>query len=134
VKFTTLVGLAFAITAFAQSAGKITVYRPHAKVAGIALKPSIYVDGKQVTRICNGCYFTTEVQPGKHFVNIGRSETGQFVDIKAESTTYFRVRGKKSTMLMTGAEPMVLDPVNQERAVSEMKKLKRADEIDEQMP
>lgn len=33
--------------------------------AGSGLKPSIYVDGKDVARLKNGTYFTMQIEPGK---------------------------------------------------------------------
>jgi hypothetical protein len=110
----------------AQPTGTIVVYRPHAKMAGIALKPSIYVDGVQVVRICNGCFFSTTLPAGKHIVTIGRSEVGQFIEVTDQTIIYFKVRGKKSAMI-TGAQPMVLDPVRKVVALKEMDRLKSAE-------
>jgi hypothetical protein len=112
-------------SAVAHSKGTIVVYRPHAKLYGIALTPSVYVDGTQVTRICNGCFFSISVAPGKHMITVGRSEVGNYVESKAGDTLYFKVRGKKSAVV-TGASPMELDPVEKNVALKEMKKLKEA--------
>ena len=35
-------------------------------VTGSALKPSVYVDGKETIRLANGRWFCVEVEPGKH--------------------------------------------------------------------
>jgi hypothetical protein len=46
---------------------EVTIYRVK-KFFGSALKPSIYVDGRQVARIQNGRYFTLDLPPAHHHV------------------------------------------------------------------
>jgi len=108
----------------AQSIGTVIVYRPHAKIVGIALTPSIYVDGTQVARICNDSFFSISVSAGKHMITVGRSETEVYVEAKNGETLYFKTRGKKSAMV-TGAQPMMLEAVHKDIALQDLKKLKR---------
>jgi hypothetical protein len=111
--------------AIAQTGGTVIVYRPHAKMVGILLRPSLYADGAQVTRICNGCFFSIPLPTGKHMITMGRSEVGRDIDLKTGETLYFKMWEKKSAMV-TGAQPIVLDPVEKDVAVNEMKKLRQA--------
>jgi hypothetical protein len=86
-------------------------------VAGSALKPSVYVDGKEINRLANGRWFSVEVEPGKH--NLGSSaknEPATVIDLAPSETAYvemvitmgtWRGGGRLITVDSGEAEPKV---------------------------
>jgi hypothetical protein len=59
---------------------------------GSALKPSIYVDDKEITRLNNGSYFTLPIKPGKHTLNSSaKHEAPLEIDVKAGEGSYIQM-------------------------------------------
>jgi hypothetical protein len=74
---------------------RIHVYRPKAKIVGVAIHPSIYCDGIELYRIHPGTFFDADITPGKHMISAGRCEVGQLLDLEPGKDYYFRF-GHKS--------------------------------------
>ena len=68
----------------------ICFYRPH-RFQGAALKPSIYVDDSQVTRLKNGESVSVTVPAGQHRVYSNDKSTGIDLDAKSGQTYYVRM-------------------------------------------
>ena len=117
--------------AFGQEHATIHVYRAPARIKGIALHPSVYCDGKEITRLYKGTYFTAQIVTGKHLVTLGRSEVGQLLDMEAGNDYYFRFGHKNMVVTaVSGREPLTLTQVSADEALSEMKDLKNGGNFD----
>ena len=69
----------------------LTVFR-EGHFTGSALKPSIYLDGREVARLKNGSYFTMPIEPGTH--NLGSSakhEPPLVIEIKPGEPIYIQM-------------------------------------------
>ena len=59
---------------------------------GAALKPSIYVDGKEVDRLANGRWFSVHAEPGKHQLqSSAKNEPATVIETVAGQTTYVQM-------------------------------------------
>jgi hypothetical protein len=77
--------------AASQKAGTVIFYR-EGHFTGSALKPSIYLDGKEVARLKNGTYFTAQVDAGKHEAgSSAKHEPPLAIDVKPGETTYIQM-------------------------------------------
>jgi len=78
-------------TTAAPTAGTVIFYR-EGHFTGSALKPSIYLDGKELARLKNGTYFTVQVEPGKHEVgSSAKHEPDLAIDVKPGETSYVQM-------------------------------------------
>lgn len=121
--------LFMALALSAQAADpSVVVYRARAAVKGRWTHPSIYSDGKELTRLYRGTFFQYTLPPGKHIVTMGRTEVGQFVEMESGKTYYFRF-GHKNIFVnaVTGRAALTLEPVDEATAKREMEGLKRAE-------
>jgi hypothetical protein len=60
--------------------------------AGSALKPSIYLDGKEVDRLANGSWFSVHAEPGKHELqSSAKNQPATVIETKAGETTYVQM-------------------------------------------
>ena len=74
----------------AQAASLIIFREGH--FAGSALKPSIFVDGKEVARLKNGSYYIMPIEPGKHELSSSaKHESPLPIEIKAGETSYVQM-------------------------------------------
>src|SRR5271165_528317 len=114
-----------ALTQYQAHSSVIYVYRPQAMLKGRWLHPSIYCDGKELTRIYRGTVFTATIPPGRHVITLGRTEVGQFVDMEPAKKYYFRF-GHKNILVtaVSGREPLTLTQVDEAVALQEMDGLK----------
>jgi hypothetical protein len=79
-----------AAASFAQD-GTVVVYR-QSKYVGSALKPSVYIDGNQATRLGNGRYVSLQVAAGKHdFESSMKKEAPLEVEVKPNTTVYLEM-------------------------------------------
>lgn len=128
-----LLGLALVISfqAFPQQPATIHVYRAQAHIKGIALHPSVYCDGKEITRLHKGTFFSAEIPPGKHLITLGRTEVGLLLEMEPGKDYYFRF-GHKNILVtaVSGREPLTLTEVSADEALPEMKGLKDAGNFD----
>ena len=69
----------------------IVFFREH-HYAGSALKPSIYVDGKETDRLANGHWFSVHAEPGKHQLqSSAKNEPATVIETVAGETTYVQM-------------------------------------------
>jgi len=59
---------------------------------GSALKPSIYLDGKEMDRLANGRWFSVHAEPGKHQLqSSAKNEPATVIETVAGQTTYVQM-------------------------------------------
>jgi hypothetical protein len=110
-------GVSFAQSEPSRDAKATLIFFREGHFTGSALKPSIYVDGKETMRLANGRWFSVEVEPGKH--NLGSSaknEPETVVNLAPNETAYvemvitmgtWRGGGRLITVDSGQAEPKV---------------------------
>lgn len=93
-----LSALAFSSPIFAQQPAQPTnsntsiVFFRESHYVGKALKPSVYVDGKQVARLENGRWFSMPIQPGKHEVSSSaKNEAATVIEVSPGQTDYVQM-------------------------------------------
>ena len=60
--------------------------------AGSALKPSIFLDGKELDRLANGRWFSVQAAPGKHDLqSSAKNEPATVIETVAGQTTYVQM-------------------------------------------
>jgi Protein of unknown function (DUF2846) len=100
----------------------ILFFREH-HFTGSALKPSIYVDDKEVNRLSNGHWFLVKVEPGKHKLqSSAKNEPATIVDVAPGETAYVQM-----VILMGnwrgGGRLLAVDPKEAQEKVSKLKPL-----------
>jgi hypothetical protein len=69
----------------------IVFFREH-HFTGSALKPSIYLDGKEMDRLMNGRWFSVHAEPGKHELqSSAKNEPSTVIETVAGQTTYVQM-------------------------------------------
>ena len=69
----------------------IVFFREH-HYTGSALKPSIYLDGKETDRLTNGRWFSVHAEPGKHQLqSSAKNEPATVIETVAGETTYVQM-------------------------------------------
>jgi hypothetical protein len=69
----------------------IVFFREH-HYTGSALKPSIYLDGKETDRLTNGHWFSVHAEPGKHQLqSSAKNEPATVIETVAGGTTYVQM-------------------------------------------
>jgi len=69
----------------------IVFFREH-HFTGSALKPSIYLDGKEMDRLSNGSWFSVHAEPGKHELqSSAKNEPATVIETVAGGTTYVQM-------------------------------------------
>jgi hypothetical protein len=86
IQFTLWIWLLLFLTASGLGQ-QVTVYRVK-KHSGWALKPSVYVDGRQVARLQDGHYFTINLPPGRHTLISTAKGPSLELDIKPAENQY----------------------------------------------
>jgi hypothetical protein len=126
-KFLLVFSFFFALAFGQEQSASIHVYRAQARIKGIALHPSVYCDGEEITRLHKGTFFSAKVPPGKHLITLGRTEVGQLLDMEPGKDYYFRF-GHKNILVnaVSGREPLTLTEVSADEALPEMRDLKNA--------
>lgn len=90
-------------------------------VAGSALKPSVYVDGKETNRLANGRWFSVEVEPGKHNLeSSAKHEPATVVDLAPKETAYVEMVITMGTW-RGGGRLITVDPGEAEAKVRKLK-------------
>jgi hypothetical protein len=96
----------------------LVIFR-QAHFTGSALKPSVYVDGREVVRLKNGNYFTMQIEPGKHEItSSAKNEPPLSLDVK-DGANYIQMIVVTGTWRGAGR----LIPVSPEDAKVEVQKL-----------
>jgi len=68
----------------------VYVYRPKAFM-GMALRPTVMVDGKDLVNIGNGRVYTGHFTPGKYLFQMDDKKSGAELEVKAGDKYFFRV-------------------------------------------
>ncbi len=69
----------------------IVFFREH-HFNGSALKPSIFVDGKEIDRLTNGRWFSVHADPGKHQLqSSAKNEPATVIETVTGGTTYVQM-------------------------------------------
>jgi hypothetical protein len=68
----------------------VYVYRDKAFM-GMALRPTVMVDGKDLVNIGNGRVYTGHFKPGKYLFQMDDKKSGADLELKAGDIVYFRV-------------------------------------------
>jgi hypothetical protein len=74
----------------AEGKATLYVYR-HRRFEGAALKPSVYIDDRELARIENGRYFVAKIEPGKHSIRSNDKASGVEINMKAGTGYFIRV-------------------------------------------
>jgi uncharacterized protein DUF2846 len=100
----------------------IVFFREH-HFAGSALKPSIYVDGKEADRLENGRWFSVHAEPGKHELqSSAKNQPATVIETKAGETTYVQM------VIVTGnwrggGRLMQVDSADAQKVIAKLKPL-----------
>lgn len=94
-----------------SNACTIVIFR-EGHVNGAALKPSIYLDGKELDRLANGRWLSVHTSPGKHDIqSSAKNEPATVIDVKEGETIYVQMvivngtwRGAGRLMQVDGAD------------------------------
>src|SRR6267142_4915634 len=106
-----------------KSRDSTIVFFREAHFAGSALKPSIYVDGKEADRLVNGRWFSVHAEPGKHELqSSAKNQPATVIETKAGETVYVQM------VVVTGnwrggGRLMQVDPTDAQKVVAKLKPL-----------
>jgi len=90
---------------------------------GSALKPSIYVDGKEVDRLANGRWFSVHAEAGKHQLqSSAKNEPATVIETVAGQTTYVQMVILTGTW-RGGGRLLQVDPGDAEKVIAKLKPL-----------
>lgn len=90
---------------------------------GSALKPSIYLDGKETDRLANGRWFSVHADPGKHELqSSAKNEPATLIETVPGGTTYVQM------VILTGnwrggGRLLQVDPGEAQKVIAKLKPL-----------
>jgi hypothetical protein len=91
--------------------------------AGSALKPSIFLDGKELDRMANGRWFSVHTAPGKHDLqSSAKNEPATVIETVASQTTYVQMIVVTGTWRGAGRLLQVA-PADAQKVVAKLKPL-----------
>jgi len=106
----------------AKDKATIVFFREHHMTGG-ALKPSVYIDGKEVDRLSNGRWFSIEVEPGKHELgSSAKNEAHTLIQAAAGEKTYVQMIITTGTWRGAG-RLLQVDPKEAEEKIAKLKPL-----------
>ena len=92
-------------------------------MAGSALKPSIYLDGKELDRLANGRWFSVHTAPGKHELqSSAKNEPATAIETVAGQTTYVQMIIVMGTW-RGGGRLLQAAPADAQKVVAKLKPL-----------
>lgn len=106
-----------------KSKDSTIVFFREAHFTGSALKPSIYVDGKEADRLANGRWFSVHAGPGKHELqSSAKNQPATLIETKPGETTYVQM------VIVTGnwrggGRLMQVDSSDAEKVIAKLKPL-----------
>jgi hypothetical protein len=106
-----------------KSRDSTIVFFREAHFTGSALKPSIYVDGKEADRLVNGRWFSVHAEPGKHELkSSAKNQPATVIETKAGETAYVQM------VVVTGnwrggGRLMQVDATDAQKVVAKLKPL-----------
>lgn len=90
---------------------------------GAALKPSIYLDGKEIDRLANGRWFSVQTEPGKHQLqSSAKNEPATVVETVAGETTYVQMVILTGTW-RGGGRLLQVDAAEAQKVITKLKPL-----------
>ncbi|HKW61539.1 MAG TPA: DUF2846 domain-containing protein [Candidatus Acidoferrum sp.] len=90
---------------------------------GSALKPSIFVDGKEVDRLANGRWFSVHAEPGKHQLqSSAKNEPATVIETVPGETTYVQMVILTGTW-RGGGRLLQVDPAEAQKVIAKLKPL-----------
>jgi hypothetical protein len=90
---------------------------------GSALKPSIFVDGKEVDRLANGRWFSVHAEPGKHQLqSSAKNEPATVIETVAGQTTYVQMVILQGTW-RGGGRLLQVDAGDAQKVIAKLKPL-----------
>jgi hypothetical protein len=106
----------------AKEDSTIVFFREH-HVTGSALKPSIYLDGKELDRLVNGRWFSVHTEPGKHQLqSSAKNEPATVIETVAGQTTYVQMVILMGTW-RGGGRLMQVDASEAQKVIAKLKPL-----------
>jgi hypothetical protein len=91
--------------------------------AGSALKPSVYLDGKELDRLANGRWFSVHVPAGKHELqSSAKNEPSTAIETAAGQTTYVQMIVVTGTWRGAG-RLLQVSPADAQKVVAKLKPL-----------
>lgn len=90
---------------------------------GSALKPSIFVDGKEIDRLANGRWFSVHAEAGKHQLqSSAKNEPATMIETAEGETTYVQM------VILTGnwrggGRLLQVDPTEAQKVIAKLKPL-----------
>lgn len=102
----------------------LLVFYRSSHYTGSALKPSIYLDGREIARLENGRYFSLYVEAGQHQLSSSMKEAPLQVEAKAGEVTYVEMVIMQGTW--RGGGRMIPTPAGDaSAAIAKLKQLER---------
>jgi hypothetical protein len=90
---------------------------------GSALKPSVFVDGKEVDRLANGRWFSVHIEAGKHQLqSSAKNEPATVIETAAGETTYVQMVVVTGTW-RGGGRLLQVDAGDAEKVIAKLKPL-----------
>jgi hypothetical protein len=100
----------------------ITFFR-EGHFAGSALKPSVYLDGKELDRLTNGRWFSVQAAPGKHELqSSAKNEPATVIETQAGQTTYVQMIVVTGTW-RGGGRLLQAAPADAQKVIAKLKPL-----------
>lgn len=91
---------------------------------GSGLKPSIYLDGKEVDRLANGRWFSVQAEPGKHQLqSSAKNEPATVIETVAGQTTYVQMVILQGTW-RGGGRLLQVDTAEAQKVIAKLKPLR----------
>jgi len=104
---------------------RVNVYR-YKQAYGMALRPSIYCDGKDIARLQNGRSVVLALAPGKHVFRSNDKQSQIDLDLKPDQEYYIRIDLAKLAVGLVKAHGR-LTLVQAEQGAAEFKQMKAID-------
>jgi hypothetical protein len=103
--------------------GSTIIFFRESHFTGSALKPSIYLDGKEMDRLTNGRWFSVHAEPGKHQLqSSAKNEPATVIETVPGGTTYVQM------VILTGnwrggGRLLQVDPGDAQKVIAKLKPL-----------
>lgn len=106
-----------------KSKASTIVFFREGHFTGAALKPSIYLDGKEIDRLANGRWFSVQTEPGKHQLqSSAKNEPATVVETAAGQTTYVQMVILTGTW-RGGGRLLQVDAAEAQKVITKLKPL-----------
>jgi len=100
----------------------ITFFR-EGHFGGSALKPSVYLDDKELDRLSNGSWFSVHTEPGKHEIkSSAKNEPATVIETKPGETIYVQMVVVTGTWRGAG-RLLQVDPADAQKVIVKLKAL-----------